>query len=505
MRGLFVSVAQADALRSAEAGIDVLMGSSVAGIRDRSVLMLGKALGAGVRRLGRGGGTALPGVVVSRLVPSTLERGFARLGHGVIVVTGTNGKTTTAHLVSEIAEAAGLDPLTNRAGSNMERGLLSALAAESGLTGAVGRAAHRIGVLEIDEAELPALLPRLRPRAIVFLNLFRDQLDRYGEVASVAAGWEAILTRERERSVAAGEPGPTVVLNVDDPSIAALAESAPGDVVTFGLGDRAVALDGAEHASDARLCRCGERFAYDAVYMGHVGLWRCPGCGRRRTVPDVSAQEVRLQRDGTTFDLVDGEDRVTLSIPLVGLYSVYNALAAAAAARALGLPGDVAAAALSAAGPAFGRQECLRVDGHEVRVLLAKNPTGLNEVVRALTAPEHGGVHLLMALNDGIQDGEDVSWIYDADLELLAGRTATVVAAGDRAEDLALRLGLAGVPPQVVERDIELALREALRRVPEGRQLEVVPTYTAMLQVREILARMAGVAPYWQDDRVAAS
>jgi lipid II isoglutaminyl synthase (glutamine-hydrolysing) len=188
--------------------------------------------------------------------------------------------------------------------------------------------------------------------------------------------------------------------------------------------------------------------------------------------------------------------RAVLELPLVGLYSVYNALGAAAAAHALGIAPATIVGALAQAGPAFGRQERFAVDGRDVRVQLAKNPTGLNEVIRALAAAG-SPLHLLAALNDGVQDGRDVSWIYDADLERLAALAPDLVCAGDRAADLALRCAIAGVEPRVVEPDVERALDLALAGTPVGGRLEVVPTYTAMLRVREALARRAGAHPYW--------
>ncbi len=458
------------------------------GLRARVALLLGSAAATATRRLGRGGGTALPGLVASAVAPGLIEELSAQLGRGAITITGTNGKTTTAHLLAAAARAAALQPLTNRSGSNLERGIVSAFVDETTLGGSLPDAGRRIGVLEVDEAALPALLPRLCPRAALFLNLFRDQLDRYGEVDSVAEGWR--------RALEADASGMALVLNADDPSVAQLAGTGRGEVVTFGVEDRSVALSGVDHAADARFCDCGAAFSYDAVYMGHVGLWRCDGCGRRRPQADVAARDVELMPEGVRFQLAMPGSTLAVELPLAGLYSVYNALAAAAGAHALGLPVDAIAEALRESGPAFGRQERFRVDGREVRVLLAKNPAGMNEVLRTLIASEEP-LSLLVMLNDGIQDGRDVSWIYDADLELLAGRTAAVVASGARADELALRLVLAGVEPRAVESDAGAALDRALALTPEGGRLDVVPTYTAMLPVREALASRTGVGPYW--------
>lgn len=459
-------------------------------LRERSALLIGRAAGATTRRLGRGGGTALPGLIAARLAPDLLATFARTLADGVVTVTGTNGKTTTSHLLTAIARADGREVVANDSGSNMERGLLSTFVEADRRAGV-----RRLGVLEVDEAELPRVFPRLRPRLCVFLNLFRDQLDRYGEVDSVAEGWAAMLAAQHGDAWS-----PTLVLNADDPSVVQLAAHARGRVITFGIDDPTVALPGREHAADARFCMCGARFEYSAVHMGHIGHWRCAGCGRARVVPDVSARAVVLGPGGTEVELVIAGEVSPLILPLAGLYSVYNALAAAAAAYALGIASDVIAAALAGAAPAFGRQEQFVLDGRTVRVWLAKNPTGLNEVLRALVAAGPP-LTVLALLNDGIQDGQDVSWIYDADLERIAPLAPTVICSGDRADDLALRVALAGIEPARVERDPERALDAALALTPGGGRLEIVPTYTAMLRVRELLARRAGVPSYWVGER----
>jgi UDP-N-acetylmuramyl tripeptide synthase len=290
------------------------------------------------------------------------------------------------------------------------------------------------------------------------------------------------------------------VLNADDPSVAQLAEAARGDVVFFGVDDPAVALLAAEHAADARFCRCGGTFDYTARYIGHMGRWCCRACDRARPAPAVSARNVHLDEDGSRFELVTPQGALALALPLAGLHSIYNALATAAAALALGLPPEASVAALTGAGPAFGRQERFRVRGREVRVLLAKNPAGLNEIVRTLATATRP-LHLLWLLNDGVQDGRDVSWIYDADVDALTGRVGALVVSGTRADDLALRLHLGGLDARQVEPRIALALEEALERTPEGGRLDVVATYTAMIEVREALAARAGAGHYWETPR----
>ena len=458
-------------------------------LRDRAALLAGRVAAASARRLGRGGGTALPGLVAGAIAADLVRSLAESLPQGVVTVTGTNGKTTTAHLLAAILGEAGFDPLANRSGSNLERGLLATYVGAANSTGGSIESAQAIGVLEVDEAELPRLFSRLRPRVATFLNLFRDQLDRYGEVDSVVEGWRTMLAS------ASGDS--TLVLNADDPNVAELATQAPGRVVTFGVDDRSVAQSAVDHASDARFCPEGNRFEYDAIYMGHVGDWHCGCCGRKRPALDVVARAVSLSDEGSQLTMGIGEATVEVELPLPGLYVVYNALAAAATAHALGVGPEVIGRTLGAATAPFGRQERFQVDGREARVLLAKNPAGLNEVIRTLATSERP-LTVLAMLNDGIQDGQDVSWIYDADLERLAGRELQVVCAGDRADDFALRWVLAGIEPRSVEPRTEAALDAALALTPEGGRLNVIATYTAMLDVREALARRAGTASYWE-------
>ena len=469
--------------------------SQGASLRQRAALVAGRVARDATRRLGRGGGTALPGLVAGRLAPDLIEAAGALPGLGAVTVTGTNGKTTTTHLLAAIAREAGWEPLTNRSGSNLARGLVTALVDTADATGAIDRRAERLGIYEVDEAVLPTVFERLRPRVSVFLNLFRDQLDRYGEIDSVAEGWAEML--------AAADWAPTLVLNADDPSVALLAEGARGRVVWFGVDDPEVALPGIEHASDARFCRCGARLSHERQFMGHVGHWSCAACGRRRSTPEVAATRVRLDAEGSDVEVRIGDASLSLRVPTAGLYSVTNALAALAAAHALGVPSDVAVRAVATAGPAFGRQERFTVGRRQLRIWLAKNPAGLNEIVRALLAPSGtNGTeprYLLAMLNDGIQDGQDVSWIYDADLERLASHVGALVCSGDRADDMALRFSIGGMAPVTVIAETEAALDAALERTPATGTLDVIATYTAMIDVRGAVARRAGVGSYWEE------
>jgi UDP-N-acetylmuramyl tripeptide synthase len=458
-----------------------------------AAVVAAKTVGTVSRTLRLGGGTALPGLVAERIDPGIVAGLSSQLSAGSVMVTGTNGKTTTARLLRSIVRTAGMRPVANREGSNMMRGVAAALAEAASWSGDITGKKPRAGVFEVDEATVPIVARAVKPRAIVFTNLFRDQLDRYGEVETVAAIWRKALA-ELPDDV-------TIAINGDDPAVASLAEHARGHVVTFGLDDAAQATGGIEHAADARWCmRCGAELAYDAVFYGHVGHWRCPSCGNTRSAPDVAATRVALNDSGTLVAIRTPSGEIEARLPLAGVYNVYNALAAAAAGVALGIEDAAIEKGLATFTPGFGRQERMRVNGREVEVVLAKNPAGVNQVLRLIAASD-GERNLAVFLNDDIADGRDISWIWDVDFELLAGRLGSLTVSGRRAWDMALRLkyaGLAELPD--VEHDAASALREALGKTPEGGTLYVIPTYTAMLEVRNILGRWAGRGAFWEGD-----
>ncbi|MGE5594995.1 MAG: MurT ligase domain-containing protein [Hyphomicrobiales bacterium] len=453
----------------------------------------GRSAGFVTRALGRGGGTALPGLVAERLDPRVVAHLGQQLGRGRVLITGTNGKTTTARILARMLTEAGQPFVHNREGSNLMRGLASTLVAIAGPTGAIPRAQRTLGLFEVDEATLPAAARALAPRALAFTNLFRDQLDRYGEVDTVAGFWrEALANSPRDA---------TLVLNADDPSVADLELAWDGPIHWFGLDDPAFATDFAG-AFDARWCgRCGGSFAYDRRYFAHIGYWRCTGCGRARPQPATSGSAIRLGLDSASFAAAGlGE----LTMPLTGAYNVYNALAAIALGRVLGLPDDALRAGVANVRAAFGRQEVTELEGRKLRLLLAKNPAGANQVLRllaAVAADQGNKLRVALLLNDRFADGHDVSWIWDTDYELLDGLVGTAWAAGDRAEDMALRLKYAGWPePAAVVREPAALLDAVLRDTAPGDQVFVVPTYTAMLDLRQELQRRGAVGEFWRSE-----
>jgi len=445
-----------------------------------------RAVRALSRRVGRTGGTTLPGRLLLRADPGALERMAARLDGGAVLVSATNGKTTTAAMVAAILERAGRPVVHNRAGSNMGWGVATALLD-------AGREPGQLGLFEVDEAWLPRVARAVGPRSYLLSNLFRDQLDRYGELELIADRWAELVAAEGHRA--------RFVLCADDPLVADLGRGRERSVVYFGLEDASQALPGLQHASDSKHCRnCGAPYAYEAVYLGHLGRYRCPGCGRERPAPTVAAERVELEgMSGARVAIRTPAGPLELRLPIPGLYNVYNALAATALGLELGATVEHVRSALEGFGGAFGRVETIAVAGRAVSILLVKNPAGANEVLRTLTL-EDGRLDVWLALNDGIADGRDVSWIWDADFELLAGRVRRVTCSGTRAEEMALRLKYAGIGAEpAVDRDLARSLDAA---VADGRDgglpLYALPTYTALIELRDLLARR-GLAPRWAE------
>lgn len=440
------------------------------------------------RRLGRGGGTSLPGKVLLRMRPGVVGELGSRLGRGATLVSATNGKTTTTRLIAACAREAGLPLVSNPSGANLLTGVATAL-----MDARPRRGDPRGGLFEVDEAALTDVARELRPRAVVLMNLFRDQLDRYGELETLAGRWEEMV-----RALPAGS---RTVLNADDPAIAGLA-TAHGDPILFGLDDPAVALTGLPHAADSTRCRrCAAPLDYLSVTLAHLGHWCCPSCGARRPEPAVRATRVELRGVrgiGVTIATPAGD--INADLPLPGVHNAYNATAAVAAALAMGIPREAIERGLAASGAAFGRSERLAVGGRELVLLLAKNPTGANETVRTvLLDPEP--LHVLIALNDRTADGRDTSWVWDVDYEPMLARAASLTLTGDRAEEMALRFRYADLPGEAMDvvSDPSEALDSALRAVPEGGTLYVLPTYTAMLGLRSVLVDRGLAEDFWRE------
>jgi UDP-N-acetylmuramyl tripeptide synthase len=436
---------------------------------------------ASASRLTGGGGTTLPGRFLLALDPGAITRLAAGLPQGSVTISATNGKTTTAALIGQVLDRTGISRVDNFAGANMAGGVASALLARPGA---------QIGVFEVDEFWLPAVAAALEPRAIVLANLFRDQLDRYGELETIGERWAEVVSAHSGR----------LVLGADDPLVAQLGAGA-ADPIFFGIEDPSVArAGGLAHAADSKQCRnCGGAYVYERVYIAHLGVYRCSSCGQARPEPSVSARHIELDgMRGASFELCTPQGTARVELALPGLYNVYNALAAAALAVALELSLETIVAGLAAARPMFGRAERLRIADHELTILLMKNPAGANELLRtlALAPGEHD---LLAILNDREADGRDVSWIWDADFEEFAPRVRRVTCAGLRAAELALRFKYAGVAAERIALDPDLpAALDAALASADGGALYALPTYTAMLELRRLLERRGVAASSWE-------
>jgi UDP-N-acetylmuramyl tripeptide synthase len=441
-----------------------------------------RAIGTVSRTVGRGGGTTLPGKILWKVDPGAVDALAARLPHGVALVSATNGKTTTTAMAAEILGAE-RRLAWNRAGANLLSGIASALVA--------GRRAE-LGLFEVDEGALPEALARTRPRVVALGNLFRDQLDRYGELEIVAERWRA--------AVAELPASATLVVNADDPIVGDLAEGRDG-AVRFGLDDPRQSRPALQHAADSKYCvRCGAPYDYTTVYVGHLGDYRCPRCEHHRPELDVVATDIELRGlHASRFRLVSQVGTAAVELGLPGLYNVYNATAAAALSVAVGASLADVRAGLERFSAAFGRFERIPTGGKSVVLLLIKNPAGANEVVRTLEI----GVPpvLVIALNDAIADGQDVSWIWDVDFEPLLEHAGLVIATGDRAAELGLRMTYGGLLAERLEviPSLEAALDRGLGLLDAGTELVILPTYTAMLALRAILADRGAVRPYWEE------
>jgi UDP-N-acetylmuramyl tripeptide synthase len=456
----------------------------------RTSLLLGKSIGSASRSLSFGGGSTLPGRVARRVDPAFVPALVKELPLGCVLITGTNGKTTTATLLASILNRAGITPVHNRTGANLMAGIASALIRESDMKGRLGAL---IGLFEVDEAALPAAIADTSPKLVLVNNLFRDQLDRYGELDTLASRMKDAIARL--------DPLAIVALNADDPLVSSIGRGLDRQVMYYGIDDDSYSSTTMQHAADSKHCAaCGSRLDYDYYLFGHLGRYNCPGCGASRPRTSVAATHLEmLGMEGTRCNLRFPGGTAELVVPLPGLYNVYNILAAMTAALTVGVEPDIIVPAVEDFTAAFGRVERVSASEREILMILAKNPAGFNEVIRTLTF-EPGRKSVVLALNDNIADGRDVSWIWDVDFEMFRGKLTNVVCSGLRAWDMALRIKYAGVGELTLatEPDLEKALDAGLRAVSPGETLYVVPTYTAMLDLRKIMVGRGLVTPYWE-------
>lgn len=514
-------------------------------VRAGIAVIAGRTAGALSRRLHLGGGTSIVGVIAQRVYPDIVGHLATELEHGSLMITGTNGKTTTSSFIAAILRDDGLRVWHNREGSNLVGGVASSLVIRARPNGHLRRAGEAISILEVDEAALPSLVQSIPPRVVVFTNLFRDQLDRYGEVDSVVSKWKKAISFLPTSTI--------LVLNADDPTIAQIGEPFKGRILYYGIDD--IPLDAEPQTGtnerhqvlDARTCsNCGGTYEYDQQFYSHMGHYHCPQCGKQRPTPDVRVTYVHMDSfDRLRLQVSYADQQQQIIVPLPGFYNIYNALAAVATSIALDIGWEPITTGIEQSKPVFGRGERIQAEGRTMRLLLAKNPTGFNEVLRTLFS-DGSSRHMLFVLNDNIADGQDISWIWDVDFESMLGHVQTLVVSGTRALDLALRLKYAGfkesnltiVPPALLKAQknsalvaakhskktrkkatqneileyttqedqnslqrrygLKNALDRALQETPVGETLFVVPTYTGLLEVHRELEQRGFAPHYWE-------
>ena len=419
---------------------------------DNVAILIGKVsiLVSRFFKLGYGG--TWPGEIALTISPDILKHFSSKLKMGMVLVAGTNGKTTTSLMLKSILETAGFRVIHNISGANLLNGLVSAFINSASLFGHIS--GYDIAVFEIDENTLPLVVNKITPLIVICLNLFRDQLDRYGEVDVIADKWNNALTALPSSS--------TVILNSDDPQIAYLAKNLKAKVIFFGVNDPSSYRQKLEHATDSIFClACFHRLHFSGIYFSHLGIWKCDHCGLERPKPDYHNWQS----------------------PLPGFYNRYNFLAAVAAASQLTIRTEIIKKTLKNFSPAFGRQEQFKYQGKQISIFLSKNPAGFNESLKTVISLK--AATMLIVLNDNIPDGRDVSWIWDVDFENLP-KQMNIILSGTRVFDLALRLHYSG-RQFITEENLENAINKSCQYLQYNQTLFCLPTYSAMLEIRKII------------------
>ena len=443
-----------------------------------------KATRAVLRKTGRGG-TALPGIVAMKAAKNILTK--VSEGMQTVVVTGTNGKTTSCNMIEHALTYGGHDCLRDKSGANMLHGIAADLISEADWK---GNARHSYAVLECDEAALKLLVPYIEPQVIVVTNLFSDQVDRYGGVQN---------TLEEIREGIKRSPKSVLVLNAEDPLSASLARNVPNRVVWYGL-ERSVGVQGNVDLSDAGVCPvCGSEYVYDYHIYAQLGGFRCPQCGYCRQAPDVAVLSInKKETTGSTVRLETDGVTQEVHIALPAVYNVYNAAGTIAAVKALGLPAQEAIDSLSSVRSAFGRLETFELDGNRLQMILVKNPAGCNQAFSYVTGFSDD-FSAVLCLNNRTGDGHDISWIESTDYEKLVAdpHLKKIYVGGDCMDQLYARLKKAGADDSRMERVTDYhKLLDSFKA--DARPVFILPNYTAMMDLRQVLTPATGNKEFWE-------
>ena len=453
----------------------------------------GKLAGASGRLFRIGGGTSLPGLIARRIDPNVLKSVVGASKAKKIVITGSNGKTTTARITATIADEAGKRISHNRTGSNMLQGVTSVAVNFADM---FGNLASDLLLFEIDEGTIPLAVPEIQPDVVVITNIFRDQLDRYGELYSVARALDKMLDSLPASS--------TILLNGNDPQVASFGQNTKAKRLFFGLESTEVGTPVPEQSADIIRCiHCQEDLQYEVAYMSHLGLYRCPNCGYTLPTLDFAATSIKLASDGegpSHVKIRTPQGDIELDIPLPGLHNVYNVTAAIGATMAAGLPTDKAPAAIAHIRPAFGRLEKIQVGDQTIYLAFVKNPTSFNLMLR-LIAQHSAEKHALIVASNTVVDGEDFAWLWDVDIEEIAKDIRDVVCSGSKAEELAMRLKYADIATEKISiiHEREAALDAALKNAGPGGTLYIMASYTPTHELRRIMQKRGWVKHFWEE------
>ncbi|MDQ2085916.1 MurT ligase domain-containing protein [Herbivorax sp. ANBcel31] len=442
-------------------------------------------------RLLKRGGTTLPGKVARKIFPEIIKHISKDLK--IIMVTGTNGKTTTTHIIGQILKENKIDYITNKSGANLVSGIITTLIDSVNLS---GKTKYKTALIEIDEAIFNVITNDIQPDILVVTNFFRDQLDRFGELYS---------TLRKVKSGIEKSPKAKLILNADDSLCASLAKNHNGKVLYYGFAQNA--YEGSESLlnSDAVFCiYCMNKYHYKNRVYGHLGTFECPSCGYKRPQSDINCLKVEeLNSSHTTLDIsISGNQNHKAKINLPGLYNAYNALAAVSCGHALNLSSKSIISSLENFECGFGRMETIEAYGKAIKLILVKNPTGFNQVINFLLT-ETKQSEIAFVINDKLADGTDISWLWDVDLEELMKiqeNVSSFYASGIRAEDMAVRLKYAGIFSDKIKivKDYEELIEKGLSNTLKGHSFYILPTYTAMLDIRNFLKKKFGLKEFWR-------
>ena len=442
-----------------------------------------------LRTLNRGG-TALPGKLALKVCPdilTSLAKDF-----DVYVVSGTNGKTTTALLMSAVLDGQGIPYISNRSGSNLERGIVACFA--EGVTAMGKPKGPTHAVIECDEAAFAKVADKLNPKVLVVTNFFKDQLDRYGEVTH---------TLELVKTGASKAKEAIFVLNGDDQLCASIGADLPNKAIYYGMDNSTAKVkDGGNSEVEAGYCiKCQSKLEYAFTSYGHLGKFHCPACGYARPELQVEMDFYKLNIDSAEFAYAIGESRHNCTIKVSGLYNVYNAMGAIGFGEALGFDRDQVSASLESSNPGFGRMETVHIGNKAVRTVLVKNPMGYNQVINYLLEVKQP-LRICFALNDNIADGVDISWLWDVNfenLEKLGDDLKGMYTCGMRGADVAVRLKYAGLEVEYQEtpKSVAEVMNQILEQMEDGETLLVLPSYTAMFEVRSFLQDKIKMKEFW--------